>query len=106
MMRKPVSACEECRDLQTHRFATGADLVHAVQTAASEMERGVLVREAMESRTAAEEDAVYSAMDAGATPTTILYRFRCSVCGDRFTLTGNTETGEGEWIRNDEENAR
>jgi hypothetical protein len=103
MKRAPVSACEECRDLQTHRFATGADLVYAVQTAAGEMERGVLVREAEETRTVAEQEAVYSAMEAGATPAAIRYRFRCSVCGDRFTLSGNPETGEGEWIRNEEE---
>ena len=96
-------SCEECRDLATHAFASHADLVHAVQTAAQELERGVLERVAIPERSVSEERAVYSAMDAGEHPVTIRYAFRCTVCGDRFALEGDTTSGEGRWTRNDEE---
>ena len=91
--------CEECRDLQSHEFRTPTDLVHAFQVAAAEMERGVLRREAIETRTAAEESAVYSALESDALPQTMRYRFACTVCGDRFELWGDTATGEGAWAR-------
>lgn len=93
--------CDECRDLQSHAFATHADLVNAVQVAAQELDRGVLERVDTTRRSVAEEEAVYSAMDAGATPQAILYRFRCTVCGDRFTLAADTASGEGSWTRED-----
>ena len=96
-------SCAECAELRTHAFKAHADLVHAVQTAAQEMERGVLERVAAPRRSVAEERAVYSAMDAGEHPVTIDYAFRCTVCGDRFTLVADTASGEGRWIRNDEE---
>jgi hypothetical protein len=94
--------CEECRDLGTHAIATQADLVNAVQVAAQELDRGVLSRDDAVARSAKEDEAVYSARDAGAYPVTLLYRFRCSVCGDRFTLRADTASGQGEWLRNDE----
>lgn len=96
-------SCAECAELRTHAFATHADLVHAVQTAAQEMERGVLERVTLAERSVAEERAVYSAMEAGEHPVTIRYGFRCTVCGDRFSLSADTAAGEGSWIRNDEE---
>lgn len=99
-------ACDECRDLQSHAFSTHADLVNAVQVAAQELDRGVLARVETTTRSVAEEEAVYSAMDAGATPQAILYRFRCTVCGDRFTLSADTTTGEGAWTREDPKGAR
>ena len=94
--------CEECRDLTTHAFASHADLVYAVQTAAQETERGVLVRDDPPARGVAEREALDSAVEAGAYPGTLAYRFRCTVCGDLFVLRGDTATGTGSWIRNDE----
>ena len=91
--------CEECRDLQSHEFRSPTDLVHAFQVAAAEMERGVLRRLQVESRSVREEEAVYSALHADALPGSMRYRFECTVCGDRFELWGDTATGEGGWTR-------
>jgi hypothetical protein len=98
-------SCEECRELTTHRFRDGTDLVNAIRLAAEEVERGVLTRIVTRDRTATEDMAIGSALQAGALPGSVLYRFRCTVCGDDFALTGDTENGSGEWIRNDEINA-
>ena len=43
------------------------------------------------------------ASDSGAIPGSIRYRFRCEVCGDRFTLAANTRDGQGGWTRQGEE---
>ena len=91
--------CEECRDLQSHAFRAPADLVHAFQVAASEIDRGVLRRLDREELGAREQEAVYSALDSDALPGTMRYRFECTVCGDRFELWGNSATGEGAWTR-------
>jgi len=91
-------SCEECADLTTHQFRSAADLVHAVQTAAGEMERGVLRRVEAAQLTDAEREAMQSVFDAGA-QTTLLYRFQCTVCGDQFELAGDAESGNGGWTR-------
>lgn len=92
-------ACDECRDLNAHEFGSFTDLVHAVQVAAAEVDRGVLVRIHREELTAAEREAVYSALGADAVPATLRYRFKCAVCGDRFELWADTSTGRGGWTR-------
>ena len=95
-------ACDECRDLNTHAFRSAEDLVHAAQTAAAEIERGVLRRVQSKEYTMREREAIESARYAGEVPARIDYSFECSVCGDAFTLVGNAATGEGSWIRNGE----
>jgi hypothetical protein len=91
--------CEECADLQSHEFRNPADLVHAFQVAATEIDRGVLKRVEREEMTVTEQAAVYSALDSDTLPGTMRYRFQCTVCGDRFELWGNTDTGAGAWTR-------
>jgi hypothetical protein len=91
--------CEECRDLQTHEFRSPADLLHAVQVAAAETDRGVLRRIRAAELTSAEQEAVDSAFASDALPDTARYRFECTVCGDRFDLVGDTRTGAGGWTR-------
>jgi hypothetical protein len=93
-------ACEECAALQTHEFRSFDDMVHAVQTAAGETERGVLRRlgTAGELR-AHEQAAIDSAYSTGNVPGTIRYRFECTVCGDRFELVADTARGSGGWRR-------
>lgn len=92
-------SCEECAELNTHVFRSGADLVHAVQTAAQEMDRGVLKRLDASELTPAEREAMQSVMDAGASPEAIRYRFECTQCADRFALAGDVEAGTGSWTR-------
>ena len=92
-------SCDECRDLQSHEFRSPADLVHAFQVAATEIDRGVLKRVEREDMTVSEQAAVYSALDSDSLPGTMRYRFACTVCGDRFELWGNTDTGAGAWTR-------
>ena len=92
-------ACDECRELNTHEFRTPEDLVHAVQTAAFEADRGVLRRIGLESRRVEEQSAVDSALASGNMPGIIRYRFECTVCGDRFELLADTERGTGGWRR-------
>ena len=94
--------CDECRELKTHAFRSGDDLVHAVQTAAAEIERGVLRRVLPKEYTVREREAIDSAGYAGEVPGRIDYAFECTVCGDAFALVGDTATGEGSWIRNGE----
>jgi hypothetical protein len=91
--------CEECRELQTHVFRSPADLVHAVQVAAAEVDRGVLIRDDREELTTREREAVESVLASEALPGNVRYRFRCSVCGDRFELLAETYSGNGGWTR-------
>ena len=93
-------ACEECQGLVAHEFRSPDDLIHALRTAAEEANRGVL--EALGERKApgaAEEEALYSALEAGAMPGRVTYRFRCTTCGDRFTLEADMESGAASWTR-------
>ena len=96
--------CEECRELTTHRFRDGTDLVNAIRVAAEEVDRGVLSPVMTRTRTISEDTAIDSALQAGAMPGAVLYRFKCNICGDQFALTGDTDQGSGEWLRNDERN--
>lgn len=98
-------ACEECRELATHAFRSAEDLVHAVRVAAEELDRGVLVREPAAPLGPAEQEAMDSSLASGALPNRLLYRFRCGLCGDRFTLSGDTTSGAGEWRREGGEGA-
>ncbi len=95
--------CPECRDLATHRFRSPDDLIHAVRLAAEEVDRGVLAREGGAARGAAEQEALESSLACGALPGTIRYRFRCELCGDRFSLVADAEHGTGAWCREGEE---
>jgi len=95
-------SCDECRELQTHAFRTPSDLVHAFQVAAAEMERGVLRRTQAAEHSVAEQQALDSIRSAGAVPGAVVYRFECSVCGDRFELAAEIDQGTGGWTRNDE----
>ena len=91
--------CDECRDLNTHQFRSHDDLVHAVQVAAGETERGVLKRIELERLGEAEREALYSAHEASELPGNVRYRFECTVCGDRFELVAHIATGSGGWTR-------
>ena len=91
--------CEECRELQTHAFRSPADLVHAVQVAAAEVDRGVLVRVDREELTESERQAVDSILASEALPDNVRYRFKCTVCGDLFELLAETYSGSGGWTR-------
>ena len=97
--------CEECRALNTHRFNSHTDLVHALQVAAGEVDRGVLVPVLKTDRTIPEQVAIASALESGMFPDAVLYRFKCTVCGDAFELAADTSLGNGEWKRNDEQSA-
>lgn len=91
--------CEECRELTTHEFRTPEDLIHAVRLAGEEMNRGVLERMGNPGAGPAEREALESSLASGALPDTVRYRFRCTVCGDLFTLVGDTTRGSGGWTR-------
>ena len=95
--------CEECRELNTHRFGAPADLINALQVAAGEVDRGVLVPVVAADRTVPEQIAIGSALEAGALPDAVLYRFRCTVCGDGFELAADARQGSGEWRGNGEQ---
>jgi hypothetical protein len=97
--------CEECRELRTHRFNSHTDLVNALQVAAGEVDRGVLAPVLAADRTIPEQVAIRSALEAGALPDVVLYRFKCTVCGDGFELAADTNQGNGEWSRNGEQSA-
>jgi hypothetical protein len=97
--------CEECRELHTHRFKSRTDLVNALQVAAGEVDRGVLAPVVVADRTIPEQMAISSALQSGALPDVMLYRFTCTVCGDGFELAADTYHGNGEWRRNGEQNA-
>jgi hypothetical protein len=91
--------CEECRDLQTHTFRSPADLLHALQVAAAEVDRGVLVRVGREELTDVERQAMDSVFASEALPDNVRYRFQCSVCGDLFELCAEAYSGSGGWTR-------
>ena len=93
------AGCEECRSLGTHRFRTADDLLHAFQTAAAEVDRGVLRRIDARTLEPAEQAAMDSVLEAGALPGALRYRFECALCGDRFELEGDPATGAGGWTR-------
>ena len=97
-------ACEECRELSTHTFRSADDLIHALRLAAEEVNRGVLSRLGDRISSDSADDALRSALASGALPDAVRYRFRCELCGDRFTLTGDTSDGSGGWTR--EENTQ
>jgi hypothetical protein len=97
--------CEECRELHTHRFRSRTDLINALRLAAEEVDRGVLAPVTVADRSIPEQVAIESALQAGALSDVVLYRFKCTVCGDNFELSADTYHGNGEWIRNDERNA-
>jgi len=91
--------CEECRDLQTHEFRSPNDLVHALQVAAAEVDRGALSRVHVEELTASEQEAMQSIFASDALPNTVRYRFKCTVCADLFELWADTSDGSGAWTR-------
>lgn len=91
--------CDECRDLVSHEFRSPDDLIHAVRTAAELVDRGVLARIDFEVREPTEQEAMDSVIASGHRPAALHYRFRCTVCGDRFTLQAETATGAGAWMR-------
>lgn len=92
-------ACEECQALVDHEFRSPDDLIHALRTAAEEANRGVLAPIEGQERGVAEQEALYSALESGAAPGKVLYRFRCTSCGDAFTLEADMRSGAGSWIR-------
>ena len=93
-------ACPECAELSAHEFRSPDDLVHALRVAAEEANRGVLAPiEEKQSPGAAEEEALYSALESGAMPRAVRYRFRCTTCGDEFVLEGDLTSGAGAWRR-------
>lgn len=91
--------CPECRQLTTHLFRGVDDLVNALRLAAEETERGVLSRVAARELSNAEQQALDSSLSSGALPNQVQYRFKCEVCGDRFSLAANATNGEGGWTR-------
>jgi hypothetical protein len=91
--------CDECAELRTHEFRSPDDLLHALQLAALEVDRGVLARILVEDLSGAEREALESAFATHALPGALRYRFRCTVCGDRFELTADTASGAGGWTR-------
>lgn len=97
--RTPETRCEECGDLQAHEFRGADDLLHAVQVAAAEVDRGALVRIEIAELGIAEQQALDSALAADAMPGRLRYRFRCTVCGERFELNADIDAGSGSWVR-------
>ena len=92
--------CIECSELSTHAFRSPDDLIHALRLAAEEANRGVLAPiEERASPGAAEQEAIYSALESGAMPGAVKYRFRCTTCGDRFTVAADMREGTGSWTR-------
>lgn len=98
--------CAECRELSTHVFRSPDDLIHALRLSAEETNRGVLARiGAEEPAGVAEREALYSALESGSLPGAVTYRFRCEVCGDRFTLSADMRAGTGSWTREEKPDA-
>jgi hypothetical protein len=95
-------SCEECRELQSHEFRSPDDLLHALQVAAAEVDRGVLARVQVEELSASEQEAMQSIFASRSLPSTVRYRFRCTVCGDLFELWADTRDGSGAWTRQEE----
>ena len=98
-------SCEECRELSTHAFRTAEDLIHAIRLAAEEVDRGALSRVTTRGLAANEQEALDSSLASGALPNRVSYRFRCVVCGDHFSLLGDTGSGLGTWTRESESDA-
>ena len=93
-------ACEECASLATHAFRSPDDLIDALRVAAEEANRGVLEPVSTKAEPGvAEQEAVYSALEAGALPGAVLYRFRCRLCGDAFKLEADMREATGAWTR-------
>ena len=97
--------CEECRELQTHTFRSPADLLHALQVAATEVDRGALIRINREELTDVERESLESVFASEAVPNNVRYRFQCSVCGDLFELYAETYRGMGGWTRQEKSDA-
>ena len=91
--------CDECAELHTHQFRTPDDLLHAIRLAAIEVDRGVLSRIPAEELSGPEHEALESAFASHALPGVLRYRFKCTVCGDRFELVADTGNGAGGWTR-------
>lgn len=94
--------CEECRDLSSHAFGSPDDLINALRVAAEEVNRGVLARDDGVVLRESEQEALESSLASGALPRAVSYRFRCTLCGDRFVLEADMETGAGGWTREGE----
>ena len=92
-------ACEECRGLAAQEFRSPDDLIQVLRVAAEEANRGVLEPVGERTKGVAEEEALYSALESGAMPGAVRYRFRCTTCGDLFTLSADMRSGEGSWTR-------
>ena len=99
-------ACEECNELHTHKFRSPADLLNAVQVAAAEIDRGALRRMNVKDLSDPEQQALDSVLAAYALPELVQYRFECTVCGDCFELTADTDQGSGGWVREGENDVR
>ena len=91
--------CDECAELHTHQFRSPDDLLHAIRLAAIEVDRGVLSRVLAEELSGPEHEALESAFATNALPGVVRYRFKCTVCGDRFELIADTANGAGGWTR-------
>ena len=98
-------SCEECRELQTHTFRSPADLLHALQVAAAEVDRGALVRVNRDELSDLERESFESVLASEAMPDNVRYRFKCSVCGDLFELYAETYRGSGGWTRQEKPDA-
>ncbi len=92
-------ACNECRELNTHTFRSADDLLHALQVAAAEADRGVLRRTDVTDRGVAEREALDSIAAANALPDALRYLFECTLCGERFELVADARRGSGAWTR-------
>ena len=95
--------CDECRELVTHEFRTPDDLIHAVRVASEEVDRGVLRRIKIDA--SAEQPQLDADLKRVDLSDIVHYRFRCEVCGDRFTLFADTYHGQGRWTREGERDA-
>src|SRR5258708_8559764 len=90
-MREKIDLpCAECGELHTHRFRSPDDLLHAIRLATLEVDRGVLSRLLAEELSGAEHEALESAFATNALPGIVRYRFKSTVCGDRFELIADT----------------
>jgi hypothetical protein len=98
-------SCDECRELQTHAFRSPADLLHALQVAAAEVDRGALIRLDRAELSDVERASLESAFASEALPDNIRYRFQCSICGDLFELHAETYHGKGGWTRQEKSGA-
>ena len=95
-------ACPECRDLTAQEFKSVDQMLHALQVAGQELDRGVLRRVDPPARTDAVHEALMSAYSAQALPDAVRYAFECTTCGERFELTADMRAGTGRWSRSGE----